>query len=105
MAIKRKNPQDATLRNINALKKRVSKIEKTLKKFTMVVKYRGEKIMQEPISLEINIKVTDGNGVECGNDTFIRGNLQYSDLVFFQGKMSLVGIELQKAAELKAKKK
>ena len=33
--VKKKNPQDATLRNINALKKRVSTLEKEM---TMVIK-------------------------------------------------------------------
>lgn len=59
--------------------------------------------MQEPIMLEVNIKVTDANGIECVNDTFTRANLDYADLVFIQGKLGAVGIELQKAAELKAK--
>jgi hypothetical protein len=30
--VKKRNPQDATLRNINALKKRVAKLENTIEK-------------------------------------------------------------------------
>lgn len=35
---KKRNPQDATLRNINALKKRVDAIEKTLHRLGVSVK-------------------------------------------------------------------
>lgn len=61
--------------------------------------------MKEPITLEITVKVSDGDGQELVNDTLVRSNLEYADLVFFQGKMANVGAELQKAAELKARKK
>ena len=61
--------------------------------------------MNEPLTLEVRIKVTDANGLDCVDDTFVRANLDYSDLVFIQGKLGQVGIELQKAAEAKAKGK
>jgi len=37
MMAKKKNPQDATLRNINALKKRVSALERLVKSLVRIV--------------------------------------------------------------------
>jgi hypothetical protein len=59
--------------------------------------------MEGPFTLKITTTITDGNGVEFVNDTLIRTMPGYADLVLFQGKFLNVGIELQKAAEAKAK--
>lgn len=43
MTTKKRNPQDATFRNINALKKRVARLEVALRKLALILKKFGNK--------------------------------------------------------------
>ena len=58
--------------------------------------------MQEPIQLKMTVIVTDGNDDIVADDTFIRSNLSYQNLVMIQGILLGVGNELQRIAEDKA---
>lgn len=61
--------------------------------------------MEGPITFVANMRVINGEGKTVAVDSFERSELSYEDLVFFQGKITGVFVEMQKAAEAKAKKK